>query len=111
MIAPMLAPPTKVERYARLAQRANDAEMCEAASAAARQDQADSAPRQQARDPAHVAGIDDVMMLRDGQMPEPAARGAGGEGALVQQRELDARAAGGGGGDARSATPAAAPRA
>ncbi len=40
------------------------------------------------------AGVDDVMMLRGGQLLEPVGRGAGGEGALVQERELDARAAG-----------------
>ena len=38
------------------------------------------------------------MMLRGGQMPEPFGRGASGEHALMQQRELDACAAGEGGG-------------
>ena len=55
MMAPMLAPPTKIDRHAGLAQCANDAEVRETAGAAARQHQADTAPREQAGDPAQIA--------------------------------------------------------
>ena len=99
MIAPMLEPPTKSMRHSGLAQCAHHAEMREAARAAAGENQAHTAARDETRGPPEIGRTGDVMVLRHGQGLEPAARGAGDECAFVQQRELDARAACGRGAD------------
>ena len=66
MMAPILAPPTKIDRHPGFAQRADDAQVRKTARAAARQHQSHSAAHQQARDPAEIRRLDNVMVQRDG---------------------------------------------
>ncbi len=68
--------------------------MGKAACAAAGEHEADAAPGQEAGDPADVGCIDDMVMLNHRGALQPAGGGTSDDAFIVQQRELDARAAG-----------------
>ena len=91
----------EIDRHPRLAQRLHDAQVREAARTAAGQHETHTAPRDESCRAAEIRGVGDVVMLRDRQGLQPAARGAGNEAALMQQHELDRRAARGGGAHSR----------
>ena len=78
----------EVDRHAVLAQRAHDAEVGEAARAAAREHEADRPAGQQPHDAVEVGGHPEVVVGDAGERVVPACRRAARDFALMQDQEL-----------------------